>query len=574
MNTVLAILNAVVNSLWQALAVTALVWLALKFAAKINAATRHAIWWATLGVVLVLPVAPRLIQMMRPHPQPAVVAPAKAPQATPPVVATEPFIVTVAPGRAARWPLAVLAIWATILLWRMFQIVRSYVYLRGVKRRAAVSPVPLPAIARRADLLVSRDIVSPMAVGFLRPAVVLPESLLAELSEPERDHVLLHESAHLAKYDDWSNLAMRILGGALALHPIAVWILRRIEREREMACDDWVVARTGSARPYAASLAHLVELRHARRGEMLASGILGSSSRIGDRIEILLRRGRTFSPRASATGIAASTLVLGALLLAGSLAPRWIAFAQVPTRPTFEVASIKPNSIGVRTGVRIGCCLVQPGGTVSATAATLKNMMEWAYGVQDYQISGGPTWLDSTRYDIIAKLEHAVDLHPTMDNRDYFRQMVQGLLADRFKLALRRETKELPIYALVVAKNGAKLRALEKPQNATDTRLHGEKGRLIAEKVTMGLLAQEVLSNVLGRPVIDKTGLAGYYDFKLEWAPDEGVRGPDGKREIGGDPIGPSLFTAIQEQLGLKLESAKGPVEVLVVDQAEKPDAN
>jgi uncharacterized protein (TIGR03435 family) len=302
--------------------------------------------------------------------------------------------------------------------------------------------------------------------------------------------------------------------------------------------------------------------------ELLAVGILGSKSRIGDRIEMLLRRGRKFSPRTSAGSVVACALVLGGLMLAGSFVPRWIAFAQEPNRPAFEIASIRPNSSGVRTG----CCRVQPGGRLVATGATLKNLMQWAYGVQDYQISGGPTWLDSTGYDILAEPEHATN--PTMDNRDYFGRMVQSLLADRFRLTLRRETKELPIYALVVAKNGAKLRALEKPQNATDTRLHGEKGQLIAEKVTMGLLAREVLSNALGRPVIDKTGLTAYYDFKLEWAPDEGVPAPNGTREIGGDRIGPTLFTAIQEQLGLKLESTKGPVEVLVIDHAEKPDAN
>ena len=120
-----------------------------------------------------------------------------------------------------------------------------------------------------------------MAVGFLPPAVIVPESLRDELSEPEYEHVLLHEAAHLARRDDWANLALRILGGVLALHPVALWILRQIEREREMACDDWVVTRIGTARPYAASLARLFELRWKRRNNLLASGIFGNNSRIG-----------------------------------------------------------------------------------------------------------------------------------------------------------------------------------------------------------------------------------------------------------------------------------------------------
>src|SRR5579871_1483691 len=198
MNVILAILTAVINSLWQAALVAAIVWAALRFWPRTNAATRYAIWWAALAVVLILPAAPRWIEAVRRHVVSANAKPgiaASAPVAAPPRV--EFLVIPAAPPRAARWPVAVLAIWAAILAWRLYQIGRSYVYLRGVKRRAKVSAVPLPAIPRRADLLISGDIVSPMAVGFLKPAVVLPESLLEELSDAEREHVLLHEAAHL-----------------------------------------------------------------------------------------------------------------------------------------------------------------------------------------------------------------------------------------------------------------------------------------------------------------------------------------------------------------------------------------
>jgi uncharacterized protein (TIGR03435 family) len=589
MNTVLAILNAVVNSLWQALAVTALVWLALKFSARMNAATRHAIWWATLGVVLVLPVAPQLIQMIQRHPQPAVVATVKAPQAKPSAVATEPFIVTVAPGRTARWPLAILVIWAAILLWRMFQIVRSYFYLRGVRRRASVSPVPLPAIPRRVDSLISPDIVSPMAVGFLRPAIVLPESLVAELSDAERDHVLLHESAHLAKYDDWSNLAMRIMGGVLALHPIAVWILRRIEREREMACDDWVVSRTGSARPYAAGLARLIELRQAGRGEMLASGIFGGKSRIGDRIESLLRRGRTFSSRASAAGVAASTIALGALLFAGSFVPRWIAFAQQQPRPTFEVASIRlnPGCEGDRQDERFS------PGSVSVTCITLRNLIQAAYGrfangpdsdPQQLRFVGAPEWIGSSRYDITAKARSSVPMD------QMFGPMLQVLLEDRFHLRVHRGTRDLPVYTMTVAKSGLKIRASKEgnciPLDLNHAGQPSPKfcgrmtGRADGARITddaygmsMAEIAGRFLSNRLDRPVIDKTGLKGLFDAHLEFVRDYAPRDP-GTPETLADTAGPSIFTAVPQQLGLKLSPAKGSVEVLVIDHVEKLDAN
>ncbi len=144
MNAILAILDAVINALWQAVAVAVLVRLALRFMPRMNAATRHAIWWATLAVVLVLPAGPRLTRMIRIHPQPAAVTATPAPKATAPPVTVEPLIVPIASGRTARWPLTVLAVWSAILLWRLSQIGRSYFYLRGVKRRSTLSPLALP----------------------------------------------------------------------------------------------------------------------------------------------------------------------------------------------------------------------------------------------------------------------------------------------------------------------------------------------------------------------------------------------------------------------------------------------
>jgi uncharacterized protein (TIGR03435 family) len=554
MNTILAILTAIVNSLWQAIAVAALVWLALRLAQRTNAATRYAIWWAALAVVLVLPVAPRLIPMLRPHAASVAVKASKTPAVAAPAVITEPVIVTIAPGRTAKWPIAILVLWAAILLWRLCQIVRSYFYLRGVKRRAAVSPIPLPDIPRHADLLISPDVVSPMAVGFLRPAIVLPESLLEELSEPEREHVLLHEAAHLAKYDDWSNLAMRILAGALALHPAATWILWQIEREREMACDDWVVARTGAARPYAASLAHLFELRRARRGEVLASGIFGNSSGLGDRVEMLLRRGRTFSPRASAIGVVATTVVLSILMLAGSFAPRWIAFAQEQPRLSFEVASVKPSRPDGQLLMRL-----EPGGRYIMNNLTLKLLIANAYAVPEPRISGGPGWRDSDRFDIEARVGIAIP--PWPDSMQQLSQMLQSMLADRFKLTVHRETREEPVYELVAAKGGAKLLA------AADDAPAGFEmaaGRIKSMAVPLRYLAIN-LEYVLGRPVIDRTGLEGKYDYTVTYTPDNAPPA---------DTNGASIFTALQNELGLRLQPAKAPVELLVIDHAEKPDAN
>jgi bla regulator protein blaR1 len=260
----------------------------------------------------------------------------------------------------------------------------------------------------------------------------------------------------------------------------------------------------------------------------------------------------------------APTTFSAALALLAGLACSPTARAQSRPNPVYEVASIKPSQPGSRPSIRS----VSGSGKLNATNATLKALIGFAYNVRDYQISGGPNWLGSTGYDIVATPEHPVD--PTPDNIDYFRAMLRSLLTQRFKLTVSRQTKELPVYALVVAKDGPKFKEVEKWQKGADMRIRGGAGQMIAEKVTMALLAQ-TLSNIAGRSVVDQTGLTGYYDFKLEWTPDEiGQPAP-----VVLEPRDrPSIFTALQEQLGLKLDSQKGPVEILVIDHAEKASEN
>jgi uncharacterized protein (TIGR03435 family) len=555
-------LTAILNSLWQAAVVAGVVWLALRLLrrgsfAHINAATRYAIWWAVLAVTLALPAAPSVMRWW--HARTRTTADAGVKPAAPgisaaPLIEEQAPIVTLREEREARWPFWVLGIWGALCLYRLSQIARSYVYLRGVKRRAVASEAALPAIVRPARLLLSGDVSSPMAVGFLHPAVILPEALPAELAQPEMEHVLLHEVAHIARRDDWTNLLARLLGAGLALHPVAWWILRQIDREREMACDDWVVARTGSARPYAQSLARMSELRRSKsaveQGEALASGMFGGGSRLGERIEMLLVRGRVFSTRASRPRVAASALALFGFLIAASFAPRLIAFAQQPVDPAFEVASIRENkSVGEGIGT-----FPPKGATYSVTNVPLGTLIAVAYGTVDYKISGMPQWAKDTHYDITAKA--SVELkYPTAQ------PYVRRLLADRFKLKVHHETKDGPIYRLSVAAGGPKLQPA-KPANDPGSPRGSQylRGLISARQNSMAQLAY-VLAGQFERPIIDETGLAGDFDFRLEWAPDDSADGP-------------SIFTALQEQLGLRLESARGPVEYLVIDHVGKPESN
>jgi bla regulator protein blaR1 len=265
--------------------------------------------------------------------------------------------------------------------------------------------------------------------------------------------------------------------------------------------------------------------------------------------------------------------------------------------PVYEVASIKPN----KSGENMIRMMYTPDG-LNLNGGTLDMLIKSAYGVEDNQISGEPGWVKSDRYDIEAKMDGATAQALGKLDRDQRRvvaeKMLQALLADRFKLVIHRETKELPVYALLVAKNGPKLHESKpgetypngmkgidgRPAGAGMMMMRGNGGPLTGQGIPIANLAH-ILSMQLGRTVIDKTGLTGKYDFTLQWTPDESQGpmmggpgpGPGGQGPGGAPPpdtSGPSIFTAIQEQLGLKLESEKGPVEIIVIDHVEKPSEN
>jgi uncharacterized protein (TIGR03435 family) len=245
--------------------------------------------------------------------------------------------------------------------------------------------------------------------------------------------------------------------------------------------------------------------------------------------------------------------------------------AQMPasTDPVFEVASIKPSAPGGR-GMSINR---SNGGRITTQNVPLRFLITFAYDVRDFQVTGGPGWLNADRWDITAKPDR--DVERGFEGQTLVRTMMKALLAERFGLAVHTETKEMPIYALVVAKNGPKLQTT--PEGTKDTGISAGRGTMKFTKANMGTVAQ-ALSGQLGRVVIDETGLKGDFDFKIEFAPEQNapmkpVDGPE-KPEIAPESDRPSLFTAVQEQLGLRLESKKGPVQILVIDKAEKATEN
>ena len=205
-------------------------------------------------------------------------------------------------------------------------------------------------------------------------------------------------------------------------------------------------------------------------------------------------------------------------------------------------------------------------GNFKTINVSLNALMQFAFGIPESRIVGDPGGLRSQMFDIEAKADSAVDAQlsklPSDQGKLVKQQMVQALLADRFKLMVHRETRELPIYALVVAKSGSKLQA----SKSNGLMISSGSRYLNAQGVTVAVIAQELAKNV-GRVVVDETGIEGRFDVDLKWTPDDGA--------VNGDADAPpSIFTAVQEQMGLKLEAQKGPVEVLVIDHLEEPSEN
>jgi uncharacterized protein (TIGR03435 family) len=306
--------------------------------------------------------------------------------------------------------------------------------------------------------------------------------------------------------------------------------------------------------------------------EILAIGMLGRTA-LRERIELLLGRGREFSGGTSWARVAVSAAVLAGFLIGGSLAPRWIAFAQQPAPMRFEVASIKPSAPG-RTRDLGGIRAEFLAGGFRATNLGIKNLIEIAYRGSYFQISGGPAWIDpdmlstGDRYSIEAKAAGEA-------SEDQVRRMLQTLLKERFKFQFHREARAQIVYDLVTAKGGPRLLEVHVDNYTGDARMGG--GRVITEQMTMRDLAEHLAGQVRSS-VTDKTGLTGVYKFTLQWTPEnfrlQGAGAPPAGGEPGIDADGPSLFTALQEQLGLRLEPVKGSVDVLVIDGVEKPDAN
>jgi bla regulator protein blaR1 len=482
------------------------------------------------------------------------------------------------PSAGSRVPEILLGIWFCGFAAVLFAWWVRWRYIRAAVRTASPLPLDIPLRAMSSSVPLE-----PGVFGIFRPVLLLPEGIMERLSPAQLHAILAHELCHVRRRDNFAAAVHMSVEALFWFHPLAWWIGSRLMEERERACDEEVLCSATEPEVYAEGILNVCKFYLASPLRCV-SGVTGSN--LKKRIEEIMTRRALYNLSLGKKLLLAGAgmVAIGMPVVIGILnAPEVRAQSDTATHLAFEVAAVKPSSADGH-GVNI---LRQPGGGLRTTGTTLKLLMTFAYNVRDFQISGGPGWINSDRFDIVAKPERGGSESVPVDPREVteaqlrtewevLRQRLQTLLAERFQLTLHHEPKELPVYALVVGKNGSKLQ--ESQSKLPGRHIIMNRGELSGEGAPLEFLVT-VLSDQVGRPVIDRTGLKGNFDFKLQWTPDPGQPmggplSPGVEAPPPPDPNGPSIFTALQEQLGLRLESQKGPVDILVIDRVGKPSEN
>jgi uncharacterized protein (TIGR03435 family) len=481
----------------------------------------------------------------------------------------------------------VVCIWTTGVLLFSLRAAGGWSRMHRLQRGAQPASTGLERMMRRLTLTLSVSapvrlctciaVQVPTVIGWIRPLILLPVTTITGLSESQIEAILAHELAHIRRHDYLVNLLQTAIETVLFYHPAVWWVGKQMRVEREHCCDDIAVRVCGSAAEYARALVRLEEIRC----RIPEPGLAANGGELLERIRRLLSERPS---QASAARFLGATAAAGLALLI-AVTPAIVSLHAAPqAQPTFEVASIKRNLSGEASSS------FRPSpARFEALNQTLRRLLIHAYSLKESQLLGGPAWVDSDRYDIEAKADGTASSSRMM-------VMLQTILTDRFKLALHRETKEGPIYALTVAKGGLKLQPLKegscipfdpdnpapvtgrKPSDSCGYLGYG-RDMLEATGITMADLAV-AFSHLTGQTVVDKTGITGRFPVHLTFVLDDKTpQVPAAAPGDAGSPLpsvdaGPSIFAAVQEQLGLKLEPGKGPVEVLVIDHAEKPSEN
>jgi bla regulator protein BlaR1 len=438
-----------------------------------------------------------------------------------------------------------------VVLW-----MRSWVHVRRALRNGRRNRLPhLEHLAHTLPVRISATRMEPGVFGIFRPVLLLPEGIMDRLTPAQLEAIVAHELCHVRRRDNLTAAIHMVVETIFWFHPLVWWIRTRLIDERERACDEEVLRLGSEAEVYAESILEACKL-YLESPLACVSGVTGSD--LKKRIEAIMANRHVMRVNLSKKvllGAAAIGAVMGPVAVGVMNVPAGRAQSRSAARLEFEVASIKPHKPEAGP-LRVSSSV--ENGRLNYINVTLKNCIRQAYGLRPYQISGGPGWLTDDRYDVVAKAAGPASKAQVM-------QMLQALLADRFKLTYHFETREMPVYTLVIAKNGPKIKDAKDDGNGAE--IGGDPQHpLIARNVSMALFAG-ALSRLqeLDRPVLDGTGLTGVFNFTLDYAPEDAA---------SPDKAGPSIFTALAEQLGLKLEVSKGPVEILVIDHVEKPSGN
>jgi uncharacterized protein (TIGR03435 family) len=450
--------------------------------------------------------------------------------------------------------------------------------------------VASPIVPSPIEVRVSKELFEPGVFGLSDPVLIVPEGLLETLNAEQFNAVLAHEICHVRRRDNLTGLIHMVIEALFWFHPMVWWIGGRLLEERELACDEAVLAKGADPKTYAQLIVEVCK-QYVESPLACAPGIAGSS--IAKRIEVIMknRSSQKLGAGHKLVLAAAASIAFGAPVVIGTLNVMPLLRAQSAGK--YDVVSIKPHASGDRSGEPPHFL---PGGEFRSVNVPLFVVIAFAYNVpfQGEQLSGGPVWLRSqdpaqpSVFDIDAKPDTDVTKGLSPQARDAkLRGMLQALLADYFKLEVQRQMQEQPVYILTVAKNGPKLQQSKlQPKDCDDnpSQCHtggAGQGRGIHTKAAT--IQQVVLdvANYADHPLLDHTGLQGLYDIDTEgWVPmrprpvriavTENQRAED---LAFADPTRQTLYQ-IFEGLGLKLESTRAAAEVIVIQNVARPPAN
>jgi bla regulator protein BlaR1 len=580
-------LTSLANHLWQSTLFAAAAWLLSLALKKQRAQVRYGLWLAA-SVKFLIPFALLIsIGSQFEWRTAASIAQSSIPIAmeeiSQPFASSDPDL-SAAPS-ASLLPTVLLGTWVCGFIVVVFSWLARWRRIRAAVRTASPLPLDLPVLVMSSPVPLE-----PGVFGIFKPVLLLPEGILTRLTPAQLQAILAHELWHVRRRDNLAAAMQMTAEAVFWFHPLVWWIGSRLLEERERACDEEVIRHACEPQVYAEGILNVCKFYLASPLRCV-SGVTGSN--LKKRIEEIMMRRMVHN-----LSLGKKLLLAGAGILAVGLpiaigvlnAPPVRAQSDASTRLAFEVASIRLNKSG---DFRTTDWNFLPGGRFAATNTSVRDLITTAYEIpfQSARLSRGPEWIYSEGFDIAATAPPgAIPEGLTVKAREAkMKLMLQTLLADRFKLALRRESKELPVYAVVVGKNGLKLQKakIEEKDCPDGTANYELRCHAISGGMGRGLHGKAVeisdiasfVENWSDRPLVDDTGIQGLFQVESDgWAPMRPRLRPPGEEPTAegtalADPTRPTLFM-IFERLGLKMESRKARVEVFVIDQVEKPSEN